>query len=360
MYFDIRVWSFTILLYPAFFIQGVLEYRSSIGPYNYLAYRVMMQGRTRMRVATVSLNPAIDQTVSVDSIQLNRVNRGQAIQFDASGKGVNVATFLAEYKIDTVATGFLGQENVTLFEQFFASKGIEDRFVRIPGSTRINVKVVDGARQETTDINMPGLAPSQEAITTLFDTIEALTSTCDWFILSGSLPPNVPITIYATIIAQLQRHKKSILLDTSGEALREGVQARPSIVKPNVEELAYLVRQNLTSNADIQQAAFSLLNEDTSLVVVSMGKEGALLVTHDTTLLVTPPAVQVKKTFGAGDAMAAGLVAAQIQGLNIADSGRLATAFAMSAITHFGYSLPERNTLLAYFEAVEVRFIQHF
>ncbi len=307
-----------------------------------------------MKIATITLNPAIDQTVSVNNVRLNTVNRGQAIRFDASGKGVNVASFLADYGIDTVVTGYLGRENVDLFEQFFASKRIEDRFVRIPGSTRINVKVVDEARQETTDINMPGLAPSQEAITTLFDIIESLTNTCDWFILSGSLPPHVPTTSYATIITQLKRHKKSILLDTSGEALREGVQAGPTIIKPNIEELAYLVGHGLTNNADIQQAAYSLLNDDIVFVVVSMGKEGALLVTQDTTLLATPPAVQVKKTFGAGDAMVAGLVAAQVQGLTIADSGRLATAFSVSAITHLGYTLPNRETLLRYFHQVNV------
>ena len=308
-----------------------------------------------MKIATITLNPAIDQTVSVNNVRLNTVNRGQAIRFDASGKGVNVASFLADYGIDSVVTGYLGRENVDLFEQFFALKGIEDRFVRIPGSTRINVKVVDEARQETTDINMPGLTPSQEAIATLMDIIESLTSSCDWFILSGSLPPHVPPMSYATIITQLKRYKKSILLDTSGEALREGIQAGPTIVKPNIEELAYLVGHDLTSNADIQQAAYALLNEDIVFVVVSMGKQGALLVTQDTTLLATPPAVQVKKTFGAGDAMVAGLVAAQVQGLSIADSGRLATAFAVSAITQLGYTLPSRDTLTRYYEQVDVR-----
>ncbi len=308
-----------------------------------------------MKVATITLNPAIDQTVTVHDVRLNTVNRGQAIRFDASGKGINVASFLADYGIDTVVTGFLGQENITLFEQFFASKGIEDRFVRIPGSTRTNVKVVDEARQETTDINMPGLSTPLEAMTTLFDIVESLTDTCDWFILSGSLPPHVPITIYATIITHLKQHKKHILLDTSGEALREGILAGPTIVKPNIEELAYLVGHNLTSNLDIQQAAFSLLNEDTRLVVVSMGKEGALLVTNDTALFVVPPAVHVKKTFGAGDAMVAGLVVAQVQGLSVVDSGRLATAFSLSAITQPGYNLPSHDLLLEYVHQVNVR-----
>src|SRR6202035_3820366 len=170
-----------------------------------------------MKIATLTLNPAIDQTVKVDNFRLNEVNRGQAISFDASGKGVNVASFLTDYGYDTVVTGYLGEENSDIFEQFFASKGMEDCFVRIPGNTRINVKVVDEVNQQTTDINMPGQPPPQESMSTLYTTIEHLANSCDWFVLSGSLPPAVPGMIYATIIAQLKQQKKRIILDTSGE-----------------------------------------------------------------------------------------------------------------------------------------------
>ena len=308
-----------------------------------------------MKIATVTLNPAIDQTVRVDSFRPNAVNRALAISFDASGKGVNVASFLADYGHDTAVTGYLGQENADIFEQFFASKGIDDCFVRIPGNTRINVKVVDEVNQQTTDINMPGETPPQEAMNTLLQTIEQLTNSCDWFVLSGSLPPHVPTTIYAAIITQLKRQKKRIILDTSGEALREGIQAGPTIVKPNIEELQHLVRHSLTSEAEIQQAAHQLLNEDIELVVVSMGRQGAMLVEQATTLIATPPAITVKKTFGAGDAIVAGLVTAQIQGLSLADCGRLATAFSMGAIAHLSYNLPARDILWQYFHQVYIR-----
>ncbi len=312
-------------------------------------------GTKFMKIATVTLNPAIDQTVKVDNFRPNTVNRALAISFDASGKGVNVASFLADYGHDTAVTGYLGKENADIFEQFFASKGIDDCFVRIPGNTRINVKVVDEVNQQTTDINMPGQTPPQEAMNTLLQTIEQLANSCDWFILSGSLPPHVPTTIYATIITQLKRQKKRIILDTSGEALREGIQAGPTIVKPNIEELQHLVRHSLTSEAEIQQAAHQLLNEDIELVVVSMGRQGAMLVEQATTLIAIPPTVTVKKTFGAGDAIVAGLVSAQIQGLSLADCGRLATAFSVGAIAHLSYNLPARDILWQYYHQVYIR-----
>jgi len=308
-----------------------------------------------MKIATVTLNPAIDQMVRVDNFQPNRVNRARTLKFDASGKGVNVASFLADYGYDIAVTGCLGEANAGIFEQFFASKGIDDCFVRIPGNTRINVKVVDEINQQTTDINMPGQSPPEEAMSTLLQTIEQLASTCDWFVLSGSLPPDVPTTIYATIITQLKWQKKRIILDTSGEALREGIRAGPTIVKPNIDELHYLIGHPLTSEAEIQQAAHQLLNEDIELVVVSMGRQGAMLVEQATTLITTPPEVTVKKTFGAGDAMVAGLVTAQIQGLSLADCGRLATAFSVGVIAHLSYKLPPRDILWQYFHQVHIR-----
>ena len=308
-----------------------------------------------MKIATVTLNPAIDQTVRVDNLRLNSVNRAQEIRVDASGKGVNVAAFLADYGHDTAVTGYLGQANIDIFEQFFASKGIDDCFVRIPGSTRINVKVVDEVNQQTTDINMPGQTPPQEAMHTLLETIEQLANSCHWFVLSGSLPPDVPAVIYATIITRLRRQKKRIILDTSGEALREGIQAGPTIVKPNVEELQHLVGHPLTSEVEIQQAAHQLLNESIELVVVSMGRQGAMLIEQATTLIATPPGIRVKKTFGAGDAMVAGLVAGQIQGLSLADCGRLATAFSVGAIANLSYNLPPRDVLWQYFDQVYIR-----
>src|SRR5712691_10202234 len=306
-----------------------------------------------MRIATVTLNPAIDQTVRVDGFQMNTVNRGQTMHFDAGGKGVNVASFLADYGQATAVTGFLGQENADLFEQLFARKRIDDQFVRIPGRTRIGVKIVDEVKQQTTDINMPGLHPTTEAMNTLLETIERLAASSDWFALSGNLPPGAPTTIYATIITQLKRHGKQVVLDTSGQALREGVRAGPTVVKPNVDELQQLTGQSLADEAAIEQAARQLLG-DIRLVVISMGERGALFVDAATTLMATPPRVQVKSTVGAGDAMVAGLIAGQVQGLSLPDCARLATAFSLGAITNAGHNLPAPEVLQAYVQQVSI------
>jgi 1-phosphofructokinase len=307
-----------------------------------------------MNIATVTLNPAIDQTVSVNDFRINTVNRGLGMQFGAGGKGVNVASFLADYGHTVSVTGLLGSENADIFERFFERKKISDHFVRIPGSTRIGVKIIDEIHRQTTDINMPGLSPQPEAMTALLAEIEQLTETCDWFVLAGALPPGLPPTFYATIITRLKAHGKRIALDTSGEALHQGIQAGPSIIKPNIDELQQLLGQPLTNEAAIEQAARQLLRGGIQLVVISMGERGAMFVDQDTALIAIPPVIEVKSTVGAGDAMVAGLIAGQAQGLSLADSARLATAFSIGTITRIGSDLPATQTLQAYIKQVSI------
>lgn len=308
-----------------------------------------------MNVATVTLNPAIDQTVAVDNFRTNTVNRGRAMQFDAGGKGVNVASFLADHGLTVGVTGFLGRENAEIFEQFFADKRIDDQFIRIPGRTRIGVKIVDEVNQQTTDINMPGQSPTAEALNELLTGIERMAATYDWFVLAGNLPPEVPPTIYATIIKRLAARGTPVALDTSADALRHGVQAGPTLLKPNIDELQQLVGHTISDEAGIAQAARELLGQGIRLVVVSMGERGALFVDAHTALVAVPPAVQVKSTVGAGDAMVAGLVTGQVRGLDLATCARLATAFSVGTITRVGAHLPPDEEIQAYAARVSVR-----
>lgn len=309
-----------------------------------------------MNIATVTLNPAIDQTVRVDHFLPNTINLAQAMQIDAGGKGVNVASFLADAGFAVSVTGLLGQENAEIFEQFFASKGIDDQFVRIPGSTRMGVKIVDEANQQTTDINMPGLAPSGGAMEALFEAVERLAETCDWFALSGALPPGAPANTYAALITLLKEHGKQVVLDTSRDALREGLQAVPTIVKPNIDELHQLTGLSLLDEVALEQAARRLLERGVQLVVISMGERGAMFVNATSSLVAVPPPVMVKSTVGAGDAMVAGIIAGQARGLSLPDCARLATAFSLGAITRIGHNLPGQEAILAYFQRVSLRY----
>lgn len=307
-----------------------------------------------MKIATVTLNPAIDQTVRVDHFRPDMVNRSQWMQFNAGGKGVNVASFLVDAGYPVAATGFLGQENDDIFKRFFARKGIQDCFVSIPGSTRIGIKIVDEAEQQTTDINQPGLTSSGDAMEALLQMIDELAGTHDWFALSGTLPPGVPASTYAAIIAQLKGRGRQVTLDTSGEALRQGILAGPTVAKPNIDELQQLVGSSLSNESEIEQAARRLLNYGAKLIVVSMGSQGAMFIDAQETVVATPPTIPVKSTVGAGDAMVAGLISGQIQGFDLAECARLATAFSLEAISHVGAYLSSLDILREYAQLVSV------
>lgn len=307
-----------------------------------------------MKIATITLNPAIDQTVSVDDFQVGKVNRSQWMRFDAGGKGVNVASFLSDYGMDVAVTGFLGEENADVFERHFKRKDIDDRFIRVPGETRINIKIMDEASQVTTDLNTPGQVPGEYAISRFYEQVEAMMETCECFVLSGNLQAGLPSTFYADLIKLLKSKNRHTVLDTSGEALEASLKAGPELIKPNIHELSALVDKPLVEIKDVHRSAVSLINAETKLVVVSMGASGALFVDKDQAFVARPPSIPVKSTVGAGDAMVAGLVAGINKKLALQDCARLATAFSLSAVTRLGRDLPKPEVIEAFKKQVEI------
>ena len=291
-------------------------------------------------IATVTLNPAIDQSVSIPGFAAGSVNRVQSEQSDPGGKGVNVASFLADLGFSVAVTGLLGRDNANVFEQLFARKAMADAFVRIAGKTRVNVKIIDETCRGITDINFPGPAATPDDLDQLEQAIKGLLADHHWFVLSGSAPAGVPPDYYAKLIGQLKAAGKRVILDSSGDPLRNGIAAAPWAIKPNIAELEELVSMRLPERAAVIAAARRLLAQGIGCVVVSMGRDGALFVTTEQCLLAVPPEIEVKSTVGAGDAMVAGFVAAQMRGLPLPDCARLATASALGALTQLGPQLP--------------------
>lgn len=305
-------------------------------------------------VVTVTINPVIDQTIAIPNFTPGQVNRVKYSQFDAGGKGINVASFLCDFGYATMVTGFLGAENNEIFCRFLARKGIEDRFVTIPGHTRTGVKIIDEVKRQTTDINFPGQTPEPAHIEQLFKTVNELSAASDWFVLSGSIPPEVSPGIYRDLVKTLAG--KKVVLDTIGEGFRQALTASPSIIKPNVHELQEFSELPLETPSAILEVARAIIGEyGVTTVVVSMGKEGAIFVEGDEAIWAVPPDVEVKSTVGAGDAMVAGIVAAKLQGFSLSECARLATAFSMDALTHIGSGLSSVQAVHAAEKSVILR-----
>jgi 1-phosphofructokinase len=307
------------------------------------------------RIATVSLNPAIDQTALVPNFAAGAVNRVEHEQSDAGGKGVNVASFLAQFGLSVAVTGILGENNIEPFVRLFAEKGIVDRFVRLPGLTRVNVKIVDERQDRVTDINFPGLSVGTDDLARLNEEIDALAADTGWFVLSGSVPEGVPNTVYADLVTSLKTRGKTVVLDASGPAFAAAIPTGPDVIKPNIEELQELVGRNLAGHGDIVAAAKQLIDQGIGLVAVSMGPDGALFVERDAAVLAVPPNITVKSTVGAGDAMVAGIVTGTLRGLDLADRARLATAFSLGALGEIGPRLPPPDVVESFMPRVRIQ-----
>ena len=308
------------------------------------------------RIVTVSLNSAIDQTLVIPRFSAGAVNRVLSSRIDPGGKGVNVAAFLADYGQPVTITGFLGRDNDLIFGRMFEEKGIEDRCVRIAGVTRIGLKITDDVLHQTTDINFPGETPDEDDVAELFSILAELTQSHEWFVLSGSIPRGLSAGAYADIMRLLSG--RSVVLDTSGEALRHALVEHPTLIKPNIDELVELIREPLsTPQAIVTAARGQMARYAIKTIVVSMGKDGAVFVEGDEALWAVPPQVEVKSTVGAGDAMVAGIVAGKLRGPPLAACARLATAFSSTAIGRVGHSLPSAAEVEIAAGLVDVRSI---
>jgi 1-phosphofructokinase len=315
-------------------------------------------------IVTLTLNPAIDQTAAIPNFKAGAVNRVSWEQSDPGGKGVNVASFLSDFGIAVTVSGFLGKENAELFQIWFDRKQINNQFVPIAGRTRTNVKIIDDVQNQVTDINFPGQPPTAEDIAALHHVVDKLAIGHDWFVLSGSLPAQVDLDIYAKLTQRLKAKGKTVVLDASGESLRQVLAqaaqaiagqdiAAPDLIKPNLEELQEGLGRSLTSKPEIVQAARELIATGIGCVVVSMGAEGAIFVEPDAALWACPPPVEVISTVG--DAMVAGFVAGKLRQLSLADCARLATAFAIGTLSQVGARLPPLAKMESLTTQVEIK-----
>lgn len=310
------------------------------------------------RVITVTLNPAIDQTVMLDALQLGAVNRAASARIDAGGKGINVASCLADWGVATIATGLLGRANASVFETLFDTKRIDDRFLRLSGETRTNIKLVD-RDGTTTDINLPGLKAKAGDLGAISRALSDICAADRLVVLSGSLPSGLPEDSYVELLKIVTANKARAVMDTSGApltaALKAPKSALPYAIKPNRHELETWAGRALNRPADLLAAAQQLRALGIALVVVSQGEDGALFVSDEGALLAKAPAITTTSTVGAGDAMVAGLTAALLANANLETTARLATGFAAAKLGLPGPNLPDRRRVEELAAATRIR-----
>lgn len=297
---------------------------------------------TNPDIVTITLNPAIDQTVFLDRLEVGAVNRAGHFHRQPGGKGINVSSMLGGYGICSSATGFLGKENPRLFKDLFQSKSITDEFVWIPGETRTGIKIVDQESHETTDINFPGLTPSFPELQQFETKLRKLIRPDRWFVVAGSLPAGISLDFFEEILALIKSGGAKIAADTSGEALKIAINAGADLIKPNHHELAEYLGQELPDFPSRVAAATRLQQEKVPHVILSLGSEGALFITPEKALMAAAPPVKVVSTVGAGDSILAGYLAGLTTGAGATERAKLATVFAWCALEDVRRQLPSQ------------------
>ncbi|MCG9702785.1 1-phosphofructokinase [Vibrio natriegens] len=296
------------------------------------------------KVVTITLNPALDLTGSVEALKVGSVSLVKQSNLHAAGKGVNVAKVLSDLGADVTVTGFLGKDNPELFHQLFAEIDVKDEFIEVEGSTRINVKLVE-SNGEVSDINFPGVQVTVEDIARFEDTLFRLAETHDYFVLAGSLPGGVTPELCAAWIEKLHQLGKKVLFDSSKAALSAGIDAHPWLIKPNDEELSDFVGQHLETPEQCQQAAQSLADKGIENIVVSMGANGVMWLNQGEWLRAQPPRMNVVSTVGAGDTLVAGLCWGHMQVMPKNELLRFATALSALAVSQVGVGLTSQEEL---------------
>lgn len=296
------------------------------------------------KVVTITLNPALDLTGSVNELNVGSVSLVQQSNLHAAGKGVNVAKVLSDLGADVTVTGFLGKDNPELFHQLFNDIGVKNEFVEVQGATRINVKLVE-ASGNVSDINFPGVQVTADEIARFEETLFRLSKTHDYFVLAGSLPGGVTAEQCAAWIKALHQQGKKVLFDSSKAALKSGIEAHPWLIKPNDEELGDFVGEHLETPEQCQAAAQTLSDKGIENIVVSMGADGVMWLNQGKWLRAQPPRMNVVSTVGAGDTLVAGLCWGHMQLMPKNDLLRFATALSALAVSQVGVGLTSQEEL---------------
>lgn len=302
-------------------------------------------------IITVTPNPSIDRTVTLPArLVRGAVHRVQSVSTEPGGKGVNVARALTLAGLDTLAILPAGGRDPIL--SALQSCGVPFYAVPVDGAVRTNLTITE-SDGTTTKINEPGAVIDEAALAALTAAILDRAESARWVVLSGSLPPGMPDSWYADVVARLRPFDCKVAVDTSDAPLAalaaEFGRAAPDLIKPNAEELASLAGvaaehlEAALAQGDpdpVVAAARQLINRGAHTVLATLGPAGAVLVDETGSWLATPPPIKPRSTVGAGDSSLAGYVRADVAGAQPPQRLQMAVAYGSGAAALPGSALP--------------------
>lgn len=279
-------------------------------------------------IATVTLNASVDKLYLVESLNPYEVSRVKKVNNTAGGKGLNVSRIISQAGEDVAAAGIIGGYNGMLFESLITQENIAKCFTRTVGETRCCVNLWDTSVQKSTEYLEPGFPVTPEDLERFVKDYIQVVKMCDAVCISGSTPPGTPEDFCARLVCLAKENGKPVLADVAGAQLREVIKAKPTVVKPNKDEIEQLFSIDASSYGQLAQTAKQMHEGGIEIATISIGKEGAVVACGAGVYHAKPPEIRVVNTVGSGDSMIAGLAIGICRKYPLMESIRYAVALA--------------------------------
>ena len=290
-------------------------------------------------IVTVTFSPCIDKSTSIKKLLPDKKLQCAAPKLEPGGGGINVARAIKKLGGEATAIFPSGGYTGKHFNHLLATENIHAVIIETQNETRENIIVLDENENAQYRFGMPGTSLTNAEWMKSLKAVEEITDV-SFIVASGSLPPGVPLNIFAQLAKIAKNKNAKFIVDTSGEALREAVNEGVYLLKPNLGELCFLSGKKRLEQHEIEAAAKEIIAEGKcEIVVISMGEEGALLVTNDLATIIKPPSVIKKSTVGAGDSMVAGIVYYLSKQKTITDAVKYGVACGTAATMNTGTEL---------------------
>lgn len=287
-------------------------------------------------ITTLTLNPCIDKTITVDGFKYGELNRVVGTRADISGKGINVSIAVHQLGEGTKCLGFNYKNDSSILRKGLEDIGIQYDLVDVEGTLRTNIKVFDQPVRIMTELNESGHYVNEEAIETLKKLVVHQAETSDIMVFNGSVPQGVPKNIYRTLIESVKEKGVKTVLDAEGELLLEGIKAEPYFIKPNLFEFENAFNIKIKDKIDVVKLSRKIISTGVKIVCVSLGSSGAIIVSEDEAYFAPANKLDVKGLQGAGDSLVAGICIAIKQKLGIEEMLRYGVAAANASLIREG------------------------
>ena len=293
-------------------------------------------------IATITLNPCLDQHINVDGLVVDGTNRWSRLYRYAGGKGIDVSRAIHEMGGRTIAYGFIGGDVGKEVEILLDKDEVPFSFNPIKQETRTNFIITDTRTYKQTRIDAPGPRISKDELDRFIRKMRKIYPKPHLIVISGSVPPGVPANFYYTSVMEAKSFGVRAIVDSEGQWLEEAIKAKPYLIKPNVREAEGILKTELPTEEAIVKGALKLVKKGIEVVVISRGKDGIIAATKRRVFKGVAPPVKVRSAVGAGDCTVAGLALKVTSNEPLVEACRLAVAMGSAAALTPGTELCHR------------------